>query len=54
MGLRVEKASHAVYINGNRTPLRGMDFDLLVYIYICPWKICTRKQIIKEVLQEDY
>ena len=54
LGIRIDEAAHAVWVNSVRIPLRGQGYDLLKYLYQRRGKLCIRREIIENVFEETY
>jgi DNA-binding response OmpR family regulator len=52
-GLRIDRARHQAWVEGNEAPLTPMEFRLLWYLASHPDKVCTREELLREVWGED-
>ena len=53
-GIRVDKANQAVWVRDKRVPLRGQSYRLLCYLYDHAGRLCTRQNLVEQVLEERY
>lgn len=53
-GIQMDAANRFVWVHGVRVPIPGQSYDLLYYLYTRAGQLCTRRQLIEEVLQLPY
>ena len=49
-GLRLDVENRAVWVDGRRVLVRGQSYDLLCYLYHHDGKLCTRRDLVEQVL----
>ena len=54
LGLRIDEANRAVWVDGVRVAVSGQSYDLLHYLYVHAGQLCTRRQLVEEVLTQTY
>lgn len=53
-GIRIDKENRVVWVDGEKVPLRGRTYQLLLGLYENANRLCTRRQIIEQFLDEKY
>ena len=53
-GLRIDRASRRVWIQGREIDLRPREFDLLAFLAAQPGRVYSRDQLLQEVWGFDY
>ncbi len=53
-GVRIDQDNHAVWVKGVRIALTGQSYDLLCYLYTHTNHLCTRRDLVEQVLRQQY
>jgi two-component system, OmpR family, KDP operon response regulator KdpE len=53
-GIKIDKINRMVSIDGVRVTLRGQTYNLLLGLYERAGRLCTRREIIEQILGQKY
>jgi len=53
-GIRIDEENRAVWVNGEKVPVKGRLYQILLGLYRNAGRLCTRQKIVEEFLGERY